>query len=102
MNRFDAAVEKRIKFPKKLMRKIDTLDDTAIDNDRIDEVVLALLWLNDAKTRWAWKSFDWDALGRLHERDMISPPNLKGKAVYFTEKGSAEGERLFRKLFMPS
>ena len=39
-----------------------------IDRDKIDEAVLALLWLTLHDVRRAWKGFDWDALERLHAR----------------------------------
>ena len=48
-----------------------------IDTDRIDEAVLALLYLG-LHDRWrAWKGFDWDAMDRLHEKGMISNPASK-------------------------
>jgi Domain of unknown function (DUF6429) len=70
-----------------------------IDEAKIDEAVLALLWLNHHATGMAWKGFDWQAMGRLHERDMISNPAKKAKSVWLSEDGLAEGERLFRALF---
>lgn len=73
-----------------------------MDEDRIDEAVLALLWLNLQATGWAWKGFDWAAMDRLHQRGLISEPARKAKSVYFTEEGLAEGERLFKKLFSRS
>ncbi len=69
------------------------------DRDRIDEAVLALLWLNLDTTGTAWKGFDWQAMERLHERGFISNPARKTKSVGLTEQGLAEGERLFRALF---
>src|SRR3954453_5629453 len=70
-----------------------------IDTDRIDEAVLALLYLG-LHDRWrAWKGFDWDALDRLHAKGMISTPPSKAKSVVFTEEGLREAERLFRELF---
>ncbi|MBB2784872.1 UNVERIFIED_ORG: hypothetical protein GGD43_000042 [Rhizobium esperanzae] len=33
-----------------------------IDEDKIDDAVLALLWLTLHNERWAWKGFDWAAL----------------------------------------
>ena len=70
-----------------------------IDTDRIDEAVLALLYLG-LHDRWrAWKGFDWDAMDRLHEKGMISNPASKAKSVVFTEEGLREAERLFKELF---
>lgn len=47
----------------------------------------------------AWKSFDWDAMGRLHEKRLIFDPVNKAKSVMLTDEGVRESERLFRKLF---
>ena len=38
----------------------------AIDTDKIDGAVLALLWLTLHNERCAWKGFDWDEIGRAH------------------------------------
>ncbi len=73
--------------------------DQDIDPERIDDAVLALLWLGLHDGRRAWKGFDWDALDRLHRKGMISDPVGKAKSVVFTEKGRREAERLFRALF---
>ena len=71
-----------------------------IDNDEIDEAVLALLYLtlHDNGER-AWKSHDWDALNRLHEKGYISSPKSKAKSIRLTEQGLTESGRLFEKLF---
>ncbi len=74
-----------------------------IDNDKIDETVLALLYLtlHDNGGR-AWKSHDWDVMNRLHEKDYISNPVNKAKSVRLTDEGLQESERLFNKLFTKS
>ena len=70
-----------------------------VDTDRIDEVVLALLHLGLHDGVRTWKSFDWDAMSRLHAKGYISDPVRKAKSVAFTEDGLRESERLFTKLF---
>ena len=70
-----------------------------IDEQKIDEVVLALLYLTLHDERRAWKSFDWNSMNRLHEKGFIGDPIGKTKSVVLTERGLAEGERLFRALF---
>ena len=70
-----------------------------IDTDKIDDAVLALLYLTLHDGFWAWKGHDWDALGRLHRKGMICDPVCKAKSVVFTDQGVAEGERLFGVLF---
>ena len=69
------------------------------DNDRIDKAVLALLYLTLHDGARAWKSFDWDAMNRLHEKGYISDPIGKAKSVVLTEEGLRESERLFGRLF---
>jgi hypothetical protein len=44
------------------------------DRDKVDEMVLALLWLTPAGDGRAWKGHDWDALDRLHAKGYISDP----------------------------
>jgi hypothetical protein len=58
-----------------------------IDTDKIDEAVLALLFLTLHDGARAWKSFDWDAMNRLHEKDLISDPVGKAKSVLLSERG---------------
>jgi predicted GNAT superfamily acetyltransferase len=70
-----------------------------VDLAKIDEAVLALLHLTLHDEARAWKSFDWDALNRLHGKGYISNPVGKAKSVLLTEEGLRESERLFYKLF---
>ena len=70
-----------------------------IDTDKIDEAVLALLYLTLHDGVRAWKGHDWDALDRLYRKGMIDNPVGKAKSVVLTDEGLAESERLFRKLF---
>jgi hypothetical protein len=70
-----------------------------IDTEKIDEAVLALLYLTLHDGSRAWKGFDWDAMNRLHEKGLISNPIGKAKSVLLTDKGLQESERLFEKMF---
>ena len=71
----------------------------AVDPDKIDEAVLALLHLTLHDGARAWKGHDWEALNRLHRKGMIENPVSKAKSVVLTDEGLAESERLFRRLF---
>ena len=73
--------------------------DQDIDPNRIDDAVLALLWLGLHDGWRTWKGFDWDAMERLHRKGMISDPVGKAKSVVFTDEGLREAERLFHELF---
>jgi Domain of unknown function (DUF6429) len=70
-----------------------------LDQDKIDDVVLALLYLGLHDGARAWKSFDWDAMDRLHEKGYISNPQSKAKSVVFTEDGLERAARLLEALF---
>ena len=70
-----------------------------LDTERIDEAVLALLLLGLHDGHRAWKSFDWDAMGRLHEKGLISDPVGKAKSVMLTEEGLQRAESLLQALF---
>ena len=70
-----------------------------IDTEKIDQTVLALLYLGRHENCRTWKGFDWDVMRRLHEKGYITDPVSKTKSVVFTEEGLRESERLFRVLF---
>ena len=70
-----------------------------LDTDRIDDAVLALLWLGRHEGMRAWKSFDWDAMDRLHAKGLIHDPIGKAKSVVFTPEGLARSEQLFQEWF---
>ena len=70
-----------------------------IDHDRIDEAVLALLWLTVHDDRRAWKGFDWNALDRLFRKGLICDPANKAKSVVLTDEGLQRAEELFQALF---
>lgn len=70
-----------------------------IDTAKIDQTVLALLYLTLHDGNRAWKSHDWDAMNRLHEKGLISDPVSKAKSVALTENGLRESERLFESFF---
>ena len=71
----------------------------AIITDRIDDCVLALLLLGQHDGQRVWKSFDWAAMERLHEKGLISDPVGRAKSVVLTDEGLEKAERLFRDLF---
>lgn len=70
-----------------------------IDENKVDETVLALLYLTLHDGARAWKSFDWESMNRLHEKGLISDPVNKAKSVVLTEDGLQASERLFKQFF---
>jgi len=57
------------------------------DEDKIAEMVLALLRLNLDTEGRVWKGFPWDTMERLHDKGMMGNP--VGKAPQLTERGEA-------------
>jgi hypothetical protein len=70
-----------------------------LDTNKIDEAVLALLYLGLHDGVRVWKSFDWEAMNRLHEKGFITDPRSKAMSVLFTAEGRARAEELLVKLF---
>jgi len=72
------------------------------DQEKVDEVVLALMCLtlhDDYGATRAWKGFDWDVLDRLFEKGWILDPKNKAKSVVLTEEGLAKAREFFEKHF---
>ncbi len=69
------------------------------DRDKVDDVVLALLYLTRHEDIRTWKGHDWDALDRLYEKGYISDPKTKARSVVFTEEGLARSKHLFWQYF---
>ena len=76
------------------------------DEEKVEEVVLALLYLNlwvDGKPPLAscraWKGLPWDELERLHEKGYISNPRSRAKSVAFTPEGLRAAREAFLRWF---
>jgi hypothetical protein len=69
------------------------------DPDKVDEMVLALLWLTYTGDGRAWKSHDWNAIDRLHAKGYISDPKSKAKSVVLSEEGEQRARELFERHF---
>lgn len=72
------------------------------DEEKVDEMVLALLYLTTFRDKLevrAWKGLDWDSLNRLHEKGYISDPRSKAKSVMLSQEGARLSTELFRKQF---
>ena len=70
-----------------------------LDTNKIDDAVLALLYLGLHDGYRAWKGFDWEVMNRLHEQGHISDPRSKAKSVVFSEVGLNRARRLLESLF---
>jgi mRNA-degrading endonuclease toxin of MazEF toxin-antitoxin module len=76
--------------------------EAGLKTKEIDEAVLGLLYLNVFKHHGqvrAWKTFDWDAMDRLHELGLIDDPKSKAKSVPLTDEGISLAKEFFEKRF---
>jgi len=69
-----------------------------LNQQKVEEAVLAVLWLTLHNEVQVWKTIDWDTMDRLHRKGFISDPTHRAKSVVFTEEGLAEAERAARKI----
>ena len=69
------------------------------DKDKVDEMVLALLWLTQWGDGRAWKGHDWEAMDRLHAKGYISDPKSVAKSVVLSEEGMGLARELFERHF---
>ncbi|TCR62014.1 DUF6429 family protein [Rhizobium sp. BK376] len=70
-----------------------------IDEDKIDDAVLALLWLTLHDGYRAWKGFDWATTDRLFRKGLIGDPVNKSKSLILTDEGLERSKALFVELF---
>jgi hypothetical protein len=72
------------------------------DEDKVDEMVLALLYLTSTRDQYdtrAWKGLDLKVLNRLHKKGYISEPDMKSTTVTLSETGEKLSRELFFKQF---
>lgn len=80
-------------------------DEDDFDTDKIDDAVLALLWLQAFKQKKihpdfeAWRNFRFDLLDRLREKELLYPQTGKEKTVSFTAEGEKLGRELCQRFF---
>ncbi len=69
------------------------------DQDKVDEMALALLFLTLHDGNRAWKGMDWDVLERLCTKGLIYDAANKSKSVALTDEGLIKCRELFLKHF---
>ena len=78
-------------------------DQMDLDAEKLEQAVLALLYVNSLDDRpggkRAWKAFPWSVMDRLHEKGYISNPATKYKSVSLSEEGARRSQELCEKLF---
>jgi uncharacterized protein DUF6429 len=71
-----------------------------LDTDRIDDAVLALMYLTLHDCGRAWKGFDWETTNRLFKKGLISDPVGKAKSVWLSNETQARSKQLFEQMFV--
>jgi hypothetical protein len=71
-----------------------------LDTDRIDDAVLALMYLTLHDGGRVWKGFDWETMNRLFEKGLISDPVSKAKSVWLSDETRARSKQLFEQMFV--
>ena len=74
----------------------------SVDEEKIDDAVLALLQLTLHNDRMAWKGFDWAVTDRLHRKGFIQSPAGMKKSLALTDEGLERSKLLFETLFCSS
>lgn len=72
------------------------------DKDKVDEMVLALLYLTSSQDQYAtraWKGPNWEAMDRLYKKGYTSDPGAKSPTVVLSEAGAKLSKELFFKHF---
>jgi uncharacterized protein DUF6429 len=82
-----------------IVSQLPEMRNVEVDDDKIDDAVLALLLLGLHAHARVWKGHDWAVLDRLFRSGHITDPASKAKSVMLTELGLVEAPRLFKKLF---
>ena len=70
-----------------------------LDENKIDDTALALLFLTLHDERRVWKGIDFDVLDRLYEKGFIDNPVSKAKSVWLTDEELSRSRELCEKIF---
>ncbi|MBN1267645.1 MAG: hypothetical protein JXA25_19290 [Anaerolineales bacterium] len=72
------------------------------DKDKVDDMVLALLFLTSSRDQYAvraWKGLDIGVMDRLHQKGYISDPQEKKPTLVLSEEGARLSEQYFFEYF---
>lgn len=72
------------------------------DKDKVDDMVLALLYLTSSRDQYgtrSWKGIDVTVLDRLHQKGYVSDPRLKTPTLTLSDEGARRSRELFTEFF---
>jgi len=70
-----------------------------LNQQKVEDAVLAVLWLTLHDECRAWKTIDWATMDQLHKKGYISDPARGAKSVVLTEEGLSTAARLAEEMF---
>lgn len=70
-----------------------------MNQNKIDNTVLATLLLTLHDENRAWKGHSFEVLDRLYEKGYIFDPKNKSKSIAFTDEGLEKAHQIFEELF---
>ncbi|HEX5373131.1 MAG TPA: DUF6429 family protein [Aquabacterium sp.] len=71
----------------------------SVDNQKVEEAVLALLGYFANKDGQTWKRYEFSVMESLHEKGLISDPRGRQESVYLTPEGLEVAQNLAKQLF---
>jgi hypothetical protein len=69
------------------------------DEEKIEEVVLALLGVFEFEQGRVWKGYDFGLMDALHSKGYITDPKGRSKSTYLTDEGMLRAKQLAAKHF---
>ena len=75
------------------------MTNSSYNEEKVDEVSLALLYLTLGDDNRAWKGMDWSVSDRLYEKGWIENPRNKNKSFVLTDEKRNACIRLFHQYF---
>lgn len=69
-----------------------------LNQQKVEDAVLAVLWLTLHDECRAWKTIDWGTMDRLHQKGYISDPAHRAKSVVLTEEGLSRAKQVVEKM----
>ena len=73
-----------------------------LNEQKINDAVLALLGVFAFDQGRSWKGYDFDVMNQLHEQGFISDPKGHHKSVYLTALGQQRARELAEQMFAKS
>jgi hypothetical protein len=68
------------------------------DEDKLDQIALALMFSALHDERWVWKTIPFEITDRLHRKGLIDEPRSHRKSICLTDEGLERAKAAFEAL----